>query len=71
MSSKDPTWRWWTGTFFDEVPDILETSNLKLSTPRTSTLCRKCVRNLNVLQGSNLEMVDRGLLDSVPDVLET
>ena len=24
-----------------------------------------------VLQGSNLEMVDRGLLDSVPDVLET
>ena len=24
-----------------------------------------------VLQESNLEMVDRGLLDSVPDVLET
>ena len=44
---------------------------MKLGTPRTSTLCRKCIRNPNVLQGSNLEMVDRDVFDEVPDILET
>ena len=59
------------GGVFDEVPEMLETCNLKLGTTKSKSICRKCVRNLLVLQGSNLEMVDGGVYGEVPDMLET
>ena len=45
------------------VRHILSSPNTNL-TPQGHTLPP-------VLQGSNLEMVDRGVLDQVPDVLQT
>ena len=55
----------------DKVPDILESWHLKIDISEPSNILRKCIRNPNVLQGSNLEMVDRGVFDEVPDILET
>ena len=60
---------------FDGVPDVTETWNLKHETSGISTIHTECIRNHHVLQGSNQEMVDRGVdrrvFDGFPDVTES
>ena len=68
LSSKDPTWRWWTGVF---LMGFLR--HLKIETWHLQTFIylKKVHQEPPVLQGYNLEMVDRGLPDGLPDILDT
>ena len=70
LSSKDPTWRWWIGVFLTRFLMSKRPEIWNVTPPGTFYLQIGC-HEPPFLQGSNLEMVDRGVLDLTLDVLET
>ena len=71
LSSKDPTLEMVDRGVFDDLPDILETRNLKCGISKSWSTTRKCIRNHLSSKDPILEMVDRGVFDDLPDILET
>ena len=56
---------------FDDIPDILETWNLKYGISRSWSNTRKSVRNNLSSKDPTLEMVDRGVFDDLPVNVKT